>query len=698
MRRGKVGKNSTIDSAAVPGGAGPTGYPRKMANIPSYKGLGFRLALLALLVTLLLGSFGAVSIQEAAGDKDAVSGENGGNALEGLAEAQVAGIWIAPFGRENVSEGGEDTLRSLLGPARILRIIVQEEEVVDLGYIGTSDGVLVLWPDVTEDLRLIAPFDYRERPWYLEAMRREDTIWTRPYLDQSSGMLAITCATPISLEENLMGVVGMDVSLAKMESDLADISTGYPFVLDGQGVVVMRPPEPEPFLWEEVLAPGSLLDSKNPQLAGLAEAMVRGEGGTAFVRLGKGSIRISYAPIPSVGWSLGLASGDQELTAAKASQYDELLGRMRGYSEILALETGESFQESRRERMIAAAVPIDGEGRPAGIVPTLPMAVAAVVIALLAGIIGFRAGRSAVGAMIDAVAGGLEGVGRGDLNSRIEGDGSGKVRDLAEAFDRMTCNLRDMITIAEKRSFDAGWSEKEREVRQDVERFLMPERAPQVEGYEVARLSIAEGGGCCHFYDLFEVEGSKAVVVMAEVSGKGLSAALVAALTRNLIRAALRKFGDPAKALRETNLQLVDNVRGGMMVSCFCGMLDLSNHSMNYANAGHVPPFVVSSDGFVDTLVGGAISMGALDHIDLDTEGWMIDPGDVLVIYNDGLIELEDGDGERFGTESLISLVKSNRERSAQDIMKELEAAIRDHAGSEGYRSDPAVMMIKRSV
>jgi len=194
------------------------------------------------------------------------------------------------------------------------------------------------------------------------------------------------------------------------------------------------------------------------------------------------------------------------------------------------------------------------------------------------------------------------------------------------------------------------------------------------------------------------LEASKAVIVMAEVSENGLSAAMVAALTRSMIRAASRRFGDPAKALRETNLQLSDEIRNGMMVSCFCGMLDLSSHSMNYANAGHAPPFVVSSDGFVDTLIGGAISMGALDHIDLEMEGWMIDPGDVLVIYNDGLVEVENEKKERFGTENLITLVKGNRERSAQDIMKELETAIKDHSGSRSQRSDPAVMIVKRSV
>jgi len=75
----------------------------------------------------------------------------------------------------------------------------------------------------------------------------------------------------------------------------------------------------------------------------------------------------------------------------------------------------------------------------------------------------------------------------------------------------------------------------------------------------------------------------------------------------------------------------------------------------------------------------------------------MIDPGDVLVIYNDGLIEVENDGGERFGTESLITLVKDNRERSAQDIVKELERAIRDHMGGDGGRPDAAAMIVKRA-
>jgi len=317
-----------------------------MAKISRINRLSFGLLLLVLLSGLLgMSPISGESVLEAAGGADLFAGENGSEVAKGTAEIVAAGIWIAPDGGKNVSDGVEEILPYLAGPSRILRIMVQEEEVSELGYIGTSDGVLVLWPDVTETLKLIAPFDYRERPWYLEAARAGETIWTRPYVNQSTGDPAITCATPIFVDGDLTGVVGMDVSLAEIDLDLANTTTGYPFLLDGQGAVVMTPPVPEGFVWEEILAPGSLLDSKNPDLAGLAEAMVRGERGTAYTRFENGGARIVYAPLPSIGWSLGVVSGDEELTFAKATQYDQLFHRISSQTEILALETGEALRE-----------------------------------------------------------------------------------------------------------------------------------------------------------------------------------------------------------------------------------------------------------------------------------------------------------------------------------------------------------------
>lgn len=90
--------------------------------------------------------------------------------------------------------------------------MVQEEEVIELGYIGTSERdprpLARRHRDPPDD----RPFDYRERPWYLEAARAGETVWTKPYQSQTTGNISITCATPILIEGNLSGVVEMDTS------------------------------------------------------------------------------------------------------------------------------------------------------------------------------------------------------------------------------------------------------------------------------------------------------------------------------------------------------------------------------------------------------------------------------------------------------------------------------------------------------
>ena len=128
---------------------------KKMAKISRINRLSFGLLLLVLLSGLLgMSPISGESVLEAAGGADLFAGENGSEVAKGTAEIVAAGIWIAPDGGKNVSDGVEEILPYLAGPSRILRIMVQEEEVSELGYIGTSDGVLVLWPDVTETLKL----------------------------------------------------------------------------------------------------------------------------------------------------------------------------------------------------------------------------------------------------------------------------------------------------------------------------------------------------------------------------------------------------------------------------------------------------------------------------------------------------------------------------------------------------------------
>ena len=136
-------------------------------------------------------------------------------------------------------------------------------------------------------------------------------------------------------------------------------------------------------------------------------------------------------------------------------------------------------------------------------------------------IIGWWAGRRASDPVLEAVARGLEEVGRGDLEARIAGDGSRGARRLAEAFDEMALGLKDRIAESEERSLAAGRSEKAGEVIAEVQRLLIPERVPQIEGFEVAILVLAEGRECGHFSDGFEMEGREAMVVRTRYTKHG---------------------------------------------------------------------------------------------------------------------------------------------------------------------------------
>jgi len=664
-----------------------------MSKIMGKRGLAIKLPALFLLVALVpLVLISIAYLSETDQPSELPTPMETNLSAEDISGEVSAGFWIAPYGGGNLSSEMVLTLRALAEPARTLRIAVGGDDAVSVGYVGTSNGILIFWPDITETIQQISSLDHRDRPWYLEAERAGETIWTEPYLETDTNTPAITCATPIYRGGVLAGVAGMDVSLDEINRDMTLHPDLYTFLSDENGVVVMRPVNlPEQFLWDELLVPGSLLESDNSQLVQIVDKMVHGQTGSSMIHLNKGECRIAYAPLPTVGWSLGIVSGDAELAAARAAQYDEHFHRIETQNDIVALSATESLRDLV-ERMEETPVDEDMQEKEADNHMAIVIIAAFLVSALLAGAAGLWTGRD-IATSLDSIIEALDRVGEGDLDAEVEVKSSDEIGDLGEAFNQMAAGLRVSQTekVFEHHAESKGLAE-------EIQYILAPERTPLVEGYEVAVFSSGDIGG--HFYDVFDIADDRSGVVMAEVSGEGVPAALLAFLSKNLIRATFRRYGDPAKALRESNLEICENAKSGMLVTCFCGILDPDSNLMEYANAGHIPPFVVSSQGFVDTLTGGGIALGALDQVDLEMEGWMIDPGDVLVIYNDGIIEVANESGENFGTERLIDQVRENRDRTAPEILETVERAIRVHAGYQTkdrlLKGNMSLLIVKR--
>lgn len=237
---------------------------------------------------------------------------------------------------------------------------------------------------------------------------------------------------------------------------------------------------------------------------------------------------------------------------------------------------------------------------------------------------------------------------------------------------------------------------KELEIARDIQQSLLPESIPEVEGAELAALSIPakEVGG--DFYDFIPMSDDQLGLVMADVSGKGVPAALFMALSRALMRANSLHEPEVAQAVIQTNSLILECTTSGLFVTLFYVMLNARQRTLRYISAGHNPPFLFKkSSGEVMMLEADGIALGAIDEIELEEKELSVEEGDVLVLYTDGVTESINSQEEEFGEERLIELIKEQHEQSAHELMQTIEKRVMAFAGDEPQFDDFTLMVVK---
>lgn len=196
------------------------------------------------------------------------------------------------------------------------------------------------------------------------------------------------------------------------------------------------------------------------------------------------------------------------------------------------------------------------------------------------------------------------------------------------------------------------------ELAHSIQESFMPERCPQLPGWQlVAEWQAARGIGG-DYYDFIELDAGQLGLLIADVSDKGVAAALYMALTRTLMRVAAFAAHGPAAALGQLNRYLLDEAKSGMFVSVFYAVLDLQSGHLTYARAGHNPPILVrAADGTPIELVPPGTVLGIVDAPNLVEESLTLSPGDVLVMYTDGVTEAIDEHDQQFGETRLQEIV-----------------------------------------
>lgn len=181
------------------------------------------------------------------------------------------------------------------------------------------------------------------------------------------------------------------------------------------------------------------------------------------------------------------------------------------------------------------------------------------------------------------------------------------------------------------------------------------------------------------------------------MSGKGISAALLMAFVRPVMRSALDRSGDPAQALELTNRILVDERQTGLFVTIFAGVLDLDSGLLTYANAGHEIPLLVPADGSRPRWIEGSGPLvGMFDRLDLTAGTESIRPGERLIVYTDGIADAASPGGGRFGIEAFVELAAGSRHGSAEDTCRAIIRSVLAFQGAAEPADDLALLVLRR--
>lgn len=249
--------------------------------------------------------------------------------------------------------------------------------------------------------------------------------------------------------------------------------------------------------------------------------------------------------------------------------------------------------------------------------------------------------------------------------------------------------------IENARLFRAERLQKERILRdQDEARMiqaaLLPSRDPALPGYRVegSCLQVSAVGG--DWYDYVPLDQNRLGIVLGDVCGKGMAAALLMSATRSIVRRNISAGGSPSEVLRNVNASLRDDFPPGRFVTLIYAVLDVQQHVASFANAGHLPPLVTRGNNCSTVRTASGLPLGIFDS-DFSEGTIEIDCGSTILLYSDGIVETTDAEGTEYGIEGLSqALASAPSARSlTQDVIR--------YSGNRNLADDATVVLVHRT-
>ena len=560
--------------------------------------------------------------------------------------------------------------------SEIMLAMYKNSDKLSSCFVATADGVIIYADDregsYVSESGEIYPFDVRNRPWYIQAVSEGRLIFTGLESDAYTDNPGVVCAAPVYDDGNLVAVVGADIFLSSVRDYVDGTATegGFLCVINDNGQVIFSPQSEGIFKAELSSEAPDLRKNENAALAAfISEAMSENTGLHEISADGR-DYYMAGSPMATIGWTV-VSVVYREIahspTDAMLTRYDAIKDE--------ALET---YSEGA------------GNSAKTFLVLTLVILLLAITAALITA--------SRIVKPLERMTARINELSGSDYSFEMEniyktGD---EIEILARSFETLSKRTRDYITriteiTAEKERIGTELTLANR-IQADMLPSLFPP-FPDRKDFDVFAKMIPakEVGG--DFFDFFLIDDDHLGLVMADVSGKGVPAALFMMASKILVQNYTMMGYTPGEALGAVNNQICSGNHEDMFVTVWLGILDLKTGKLVASNAGHEYPIIMAPGGEFELIKDKhSLIVGGIEGVDYKEYEIELRPGSKLFLYTDGVPEAADTDNNLFGTERLMSALNSVKEQGPKEILQGVYDAVTAFSG-EAPQFDDLTML-----
>ena len=546
-------------------------------------------------------------------------------------------------------------------------------------YIAVPEGYM-LCVDDKADARIdeqgnVLTIPIRERPWYLGAAQSDSIFFTDVLKDTFTGEIGITCTIPIRQDGRLIAVAAADLFLDQMEeavSNSGDV-VHYTCIINNQGHVVFSPQNQGTLRARTAEEAVDLRSSEQADLAAFVRDALNGVTGVRELDLDGDRVYLAGAPVKTLGWAVVSVvdkAATERPTIMMQEQFDSTLNEA-------ATIYNKNLDRSKQT---------------------------IIVLILLILIMGLTAGdrlSRRIVRPLEHMTNRVRSLGGKNLQFQMEeeyrtGD---EIEVLAESFSALSAKTLQYVDQVKRVTAEKERIGAELTMANAIQRSQLPRLFPPFPNRHEFNLFATmkpakEVGG--DFYDFFMVDNDHVALVMADVSGKGVPAALFMMVTRMLIKSRLQSGESVAEALTNVNRQLCENNELGYFVTVWLAVLEISTGKGVAVNAGHEHPVLRRSGGKYELILyRHSLAVAAMDGVRFRQHEFQLCPGDSFFVYTDGVTEATNGEHELFGTDRMLEALNKEPDAEPDQLLKNVMDDIHRFMDGEDQFDDITMMCLK---